>query len=168
MSPPASSLSVSLTPDQQAVFEYQAVKASKELVKFSQLDHKYIAQLSSQANNKTTVETCMSDGAVCARIVVQATLSEIAKLYLPTDHASFQEYSQRLYPGTVIEAQHVQTLRASRKRQLTAIRWTATTTIAHIAAKKDGFNHSIAFRRFNLLTFQNTSAETSSALVSFA
>ncbi|CAK4144943.1 unnamed protein product [Aphanomyces euteiches] len=125
MSPPASSLSVSLTPDQQAVFEYQAVKASKELVKFSQLDHKYIAQLSSQANNKTTVETCMSDGAVCARIVVQATLSEIAKLYLPTDHASFQEYSQRLYPGTVIEAQHVQTLRASRKRQLTAIRWTA-------------------------------------------
>ncbi|KAG9408347.1 hypothetical protein AC1031_021589 [Aphanomyces cochlioides] len=128
MPPPASSLSVSLTPDQQAVFENQAVKASKELVKFSQLDHKYIAQLSSQTNN-TTVETCTSDGAVCARIVVQATLSEIAKLYLPTDQASFQDYSERLYPGTVIEAHNVQTLGASRKRQLTAIRW----TVWHVA-----------------------------------
>ncbi|KAH9125571.1 hypothetical protein AeMF1_003840 [Aphanomyces euteiches] len=149
MSPPASSLSVSLTPDQQAVFENQAVKASKELVKFSQLDHKFIAQLSSQANNNTTVETCMSDGAVCARIVVQATLSEIAKLYLPTDHASFQEYSQRLYPGTVIEAQHVQTLRASRKRQLTAIRWTAW-HVAPIVQPRDfvvlEHNHDCSYR----------------------
>ncbi|KAF0720063.1 Aste57867_595 [Aphanomyces stellatus] len=106
---------------------------AKALVRRAQLTGGPIAWEPTSSHNNVHVFAGIDGSApptvasVCGRVVVEATLTEMAELFRTDDtSASYRRMSGRFCgDGDLIEAEHVQTLQPTDGRSMASIKWTA-------------------------------------------